>query len=158
MPGPVSHLALGSEGQIVVLSSARERPGAQVTYSLHSYSVNGRLRASQPLVEQPTALAVAEDFVLLGTAQCALHILHLNKLQPAAPPLPMNVPIRSVAVTKERSHVLVGLEDGKLIVVGSGKPLEVRSNQFARKLWRASSRRITQVSSGETEYRPAEGR
>ena len=51
----------------------------QVTYSLHLYSVNGRQRASLPLVEQPTALAVTEDFVLLGTAQCALHILHLNK-------------------------------------------------------------------------------
>ncbi|XP_054549725.1 neurobeachin-like protein 2 isoform X3 [Talpa occidentalis] len=153
LPGPVSHLALGSEGQIVVQSSARERLGAQVTYSLHLYSVNGRLRASLPLVEQPTALAVTEDFVLLGTAQCALHILHLNKLLPAAPPLPMKVPIRSVAVTKEHSHVLVGLEDGKLIVVGAGQPSEVRSSQFARKLWR-SSRRISQVSSGETEYKP----
>ncbi|XP_060018110.1 neurobeachin-like protein 2 isoform X5 [Lagenorhynchus albirostris] len=124
LPGPVSHLALGSEGQILVQSSARERLGAQVTYSLHLYSVNGRLRASLPLVEQPTALAVTEDFVLLGTAQCALHILHLNKLLPAAPPLPMKVPVRSVAVTKERSHVLVGLEDGKLIVVGAGQPSE----------------------------------
>ncbi|KAG8521528.1 Neurobeachin-like protein 2 [Galemys pyrenaicus] len=157
LPGPVSHLALGSEGQIVVQSSARERLGAQVTYSLHLYSVNGRLRASLPLVEQPTALAVTEDFVLLGTAQCALHILHLHKLLPAAPPLPMKVPIRSVSVTKEHSHVLVGLEDGKLIVVGAGQPSEVRSSQFARKLWR-SSRRISQVSSGETEYKPGEAR
>lgn len=104
LPGPVSHLALGSEGQIVVQSSTRERLGAQVwergaqsrdrwldsvladtsgffqvTYALHLYSVNGKLRASLPLVEQPTALAVTEGFVLLGTAQCALHILHLNK-------------------------------------------------------------------------------
>ncbi|XP_045434738.1 neurobeachin-like protein 2 isoform X2 [Pipistrellus kuhlii] len=158
LPGPVSHLALGSEGQIVVQSSARERLGAQVTYALHLYSVNGRLRASLPLGEQPTALAVTEDFALLGTAQCALHILHLNKLLPAAPPLPMKVPIRSMAVTKERSHVLVGLEDGKLIVVGAGQPSKVRSGQFARKLWRSSSRRISQVSSGETEYRPEEAR
>lgn len=51
----------------------------QVTYALHLYSVNGKLRTSLPLVEQPTALAVTEGFVLLGTAQCALHILHLNK-------------------------------------------------------------------------------
>nr|XP_019579571.1 PREDICTED: neurobeachin-like protein 2 isoform X4 [Rhinolophus sinicus] len=157
LPGPVSHLALGSEGQIVVQSSTRERLGAQVTYALHLYSVNGKLRTSLPLVEQPTALAVTEGFVLLGTAQCALHILHLNNLLPAAPPLPMKVPIRSVAVTKEHSHVLVGLEDGKLIVVGAGQPSEVRSSQFARKLWR-SSRRISQVSSGETEYKPAEAR
>ncbi|XP_030792221.1 neurobeachin-like protein 2 isoform X2 [Rhinopithecus roxellana] len=157
VPGPIFHLALGSEGQIVVQSSAWERPGAQVTYSLHLYSVNGKLRASLPLAEQPTALTVTEDFVLLGTAQCALHILQLNTLLPAAPPLPMKVAIRSVAVTKERSHVLVGLEDGKLIVVGAGQPSEVRSSQFARKLWR-SSRRISQVSSGETEYNPADAR
>ncbi|XP_021112606.1 neurobeachin-like protein 2 isoform X4 [Heterocephalus glaber] len=157
LPGPVSHLGLGPEGQIVVQSSTWERPGAQVTHALHLYSVNGKLRASLPLAEHPTALAVTEDFVLLGTAQCTLHILHLNKLLPAAPPLPMKVPIRSVALTKERSHVLVGLEDGKLIVVGAGQPSEVRSSQFARKLWR-SSRRISQVSSGETEYNPCEAR
>lgn len=157
LPGPISHLALGAEGQIVVQSSACERPGAQVTYSLHLYSVNGRLRASVTLTEQPTALTVAEDFVLLGTAQCSLHILHLNKLRPAVPPLPMKVPVHSVSVTKERSHVLVGLEDGKLIVVGAGQPSEVRSSQFARRLWR-SSRRISQVSSGETEYNPGEAR
>ncbi|KAL1782504.1 neurobeachin 2 isoform X2 [Sigmodon hispidus] len=157
LPGPVSHLALGSEGQIVVQSSACERPGAQVAHSLHLYSVNGRLRASLPLTEQPAALTVAGDFVLLGTIQCSLHILHLNKLRPAVPPLPMKVPVRSVSVTKEHSHVLVGLEDGKLIVVGAGQPSEVRSSQFARKLWR-SSRRISQVSSGETEYNPGEVR
>ncbi|KAM5291942.1 neurobeachin-like protein 2 [Ctenodactylus gundi] len=157
LPGPVSHLALGAEGQIVVQSSSWERPGAQVTYSLHLYSVNGNLRASLPLAERPTALAVTEDFVLLGTAQCALRILHLNKLLPAAPPLPMKVPVLCVTVTKERSHALVGLEDGKLIVVGAGQPSEVRSSQFARKLWR-SSRRISQVSSGETEYNPGDAR
>ncbi|KAM4821388.1 neurobeachin-like protein 2 [Thomomys bottae] len=157
LPGPVSHLALGSEGQIVVQSSARERPGAQPVDSLHLYSVNGRLRASRALAEQPTALTVTEDFVVLGTAQCALHFLHLDGLHPAAPPLPMRVPVRSVAVTKERSHVLVGLDDGKLIVVGAGQPSEVRGGQFARKLWR-SSRRVSRVSSGETEYNPGEAR
>uniref|UniRef100_A0A8C0KM69 Neurobeachin-like protein 2 n=1 Tax=Canis lupus dingo TaxID=286419 RepID=A0A8C0KM69_CANLU len=141
LPGPVFHLALGSEGHIVVQSSARER----VTYSLHLYSVNGKLRASLPLVEQQSCPAAESS----GLPPC--------RLLPAAPPLPMKVPIRSVAVTKERSHVLVGLEDGKLIVVGAGQPSEARSSQFARKLWR-SSRRISQVSSGETEYNPGEAR
>jgi len=41
--------------------------------------------------------------------------------------LALRVPVRSVSVTKECSHILVGLEDGKLIVVGAGKPEEVRS-------------------------------
>ncbi|KAJ8776943.1 hypothetical protein J1605_014961 [Eschrichtius robustus] len=90
---------------------------AQVTYSSHLYSVTGRLRASLPSAEQPTALA--------------------------------KVPVRSVAVTQERSHVLVDLEDGKLIVVGAGQPSEVRSCQFARELC---------LSPGETEYKPGEAR
>ena len=43
-------------------------------------------------------------------------------------PLALKVPVRSVSVTKECSHILVGLDDGKLIVVGSGKPEQVRSH------------------------------
>lgn len=69
----------------------------------------------------------------------------------------MRVPVHSVSVTKEKSHILVGLEDGKLIVVGAGQPAEVRPGQFHRRLWR-STRRISQVSAGETEYNPAEGK
>lgn len=41
-------------------------------------------------------------------------------------PLAMRMPIHCVCVTKEYSHILVGLEDGKLIVVGVGKPAEVK--------------------------------
>lgn len=38
----------------------------------------------------------------------------------------MRLPIHCVSITKEHSHILVGLEDGKLIVVGVGKPAEVK--------------------------------
>ena len=55
---------------------------------------------------------------------------HVPSLRAAVPPVPMRVPVRSVSVTKEKSHILVGLEDGKLIVVGAGQPAEVsRSSQ-----------------------------
>ncbi|NWI56296.1 NBEL2 protein, partial [Calyptomena viridis] len=81
----------------------------------------------------------------------------LCSLRAAVPPVPMKVPVHSVSVTKEKSHILVGLEDGKLIVVGAGQPAEVRPGQFHRRLWR-STRRISQVSAGETEYNPSEGR
>lgn len=50
-----------------------------------------------------------------------------DSLDAAVTPLALKVPVRSVSVTKECSHILVGLEDGKLIVVGAGKPEEVRS-------------------------------
>lgn len=49
-----------------------------------------------------------------------------DSLDAAVAPLALKVPVRSVSVTKECSHILVGLEDGKLIVVGAGKPEEVR--------------------------------
>uniref|UniRef100_A0A8B9SQK2 Neurobeachin-like protein 2 n=1 Tax=Anas platyrhynchos TaxID=8839 RepID=A0A8B9SQK2_ANAPL len=63
----------------------------------------------------------------------------------------MRLPIHCISVTKEYSHILVGLEDGKLIIVGVGKPAEMRSGQLSRKLW-GSSKRLSQISSGETEY------
>lgn len=50
-----------------------------------------------------------------------------DSLEALVTPLALKVPVRSVSVTKEYSHILVGLEDGKLIVVGAGKPEEVRT-------------------------------
>lgn len=50
----------------------------------------------------------------------------LDSLDALVAPLALKVAVRSVSVTKECSHILVGLEDGKLIVVGAGKPEEVR--------------------------------
>lgn len=52
----------------------------------------------------------------------------VSSLSPAITPLPMKVPVHCVSVTKENSHILVGLDDGKLIVVGAGQPLEVRTD------------------------------
>ncbi|NXK89668.1 NBEL2 protein, partial [Formicarius rufipectus] len=93
--------------------------------ALHLYSVNGKLLASEPLEQEVTAMCVTEGFVVLGTAQCGLEIRELHSLRAAVPPVPMRVPVHSVSVTKEKSHILVGLEDGKLIVVGAGQPAEV---------------------------------
>ncbi|NWT62315.1 NBEL2 protein, partial [Erythrocercus mccallii] len=97
----------------------------QERFALHLYSVNGKLLSSVPLDREVTAMCLTEDFVVLGTSGCGLEIRELQSLRVAVPPVPMRVPVRSVSVTKERSHVLVGLEDGKLIVVGAGQPAEV---------------------------------
>uniref|UniRef100_A0A8C3S1W5 Neurobeachin-like protein 2 n=1 Tax=Chelydra serpentina TaxID=8475 RepID=A0A8C3S1W5_CHESE len=150
LPATVSNLAVGLEGQIIVQTTVDK-------FALHLYSVNGKHLSSVPLEEQVTALCVTEEFVVLGTMQCSLQILGLQSLQAAVLPMPMKVPVHSVSVTKEKSHILVGLEDGKLIVVGAGQPSEVRTGQFHRRLWR-STRRISQVSSGETEYNPPESK
>ncbi|KAM6967984.1 neurobeachin-like protein 2 [Aplochiton taeniatus] len=153
--GQISGLQVGMEGHIVAQSALEGCAVGKGKYSLHVYSVNGCLLASVSLEEKGTALYLVPDFVILGTLQGHLQIRELHSLKLAVTPLALKVPVRSVSVTKENSHILVGLEDGKLIVVGAGKPEEVRSGQFSRRLW-GSTRRITQVSSGETEYNPTE--
>uniref|UniRef100_A0A8C6XDF5 Neurobeachin-like protein 2 n=1 Tax=Naja naja TaxID=35670 RepID=A0A8C6XDF5_NAJNA len=155
LPVTISNLVVGHEGQIVVQTIVEGR--TPLKFALHLYSVNGKHLSSVPLEEQVTSMCVTEDFVVLGTLQCLLQIRDLQRLKLAIPSLIMKVPIHSVSVTKEKSHILVGLEDGKLIVVGAGQPSEVSASQFHRRLWR-STRRISQVSSGETEYHPTESK
>uniref|UniRef100_A0A3B3CRJ3 Neurobeachin-like protein 2 n=1 Tax=Oryzias melastigma TaxID=30732 RepID=A0A3B3CRJ3_ORYME len=149
VPMQISQLQVGMEGHIVVQTSQKGK------YSIYVYSVNGCLLSSFTMEEQITAVHLVSEYVILGTLQGGLHIRDLY-LDALVTPLALRVPVRSVSVTKECSHILVGLEDGKLIVVGAGKPEEqVRSGQFSRRLW-GSTRRISQVSSGETEYNPIE--
>uniref|UniRef100_A0A665U7R1 Neurobeachin-like protein 2 n=1 Tax=Echeneis naucrates TaxID=173247 RepID=A0A665U7R1_ECHNA len=152
-PAQISELQVGMEGHIVVQTSLAERSNRK--YSIYVYSVNGCLLSSSIMEEQVTTLHLVSEYVILGTMQGSLHIRDLFSLDALITPLALMVPVRSVSVTKGCSHILVGLEDGKLIVVGAGKPEEVRSGQFSRRLW-GSTRRISQVSSGETEYIPTE--
>uniref|UniRef100_A0A8C7K909 Neurobeachin-like protein 2 n=1 Tax=Oncorhynchus kisutch TaxID=8019 RepID=A0A8C7K909_ONCKI len=142
LPARVTELQVGMEGHIVVQTALEGRTAGKEKYSLHVYSVNGCLLSSVSLEEEVTALYLVPEYIILGTQQGNLHIRHLYSLALAVSPLPLKVAVRSVS-------------DGKLIVVGAGKPEDVRSGQFSRRLW-GSTRRISQVSSGETEYNPTE--
>uniref|UniRef100_A0A674B7R4 Neurobeachin-like protein 2 n=1 Tax=Salmo trutta TaxID=8032 RepID=A0A674B7R4_SALTR len=154
LPSRVTGLQVGMEGHIVAQTALEGHTAGKEKYSLHVYSVNGCLLSSVSLEEEVTALYLVPEYIILGTRQGNLHIRDLYSLALAVS-LPLKVAVRSVSVTRESSHILVGLQDGKLIVVGAGKPQEVRSGQFSRRLW-GSTRRISQVSSGETEYNPTE--
>ncbi|KAJ0000349.1 hypothetical protein NQD34_012191 [Periophthalmus magnuspinnatus] len=157
VPTHISELQVGMEGHIVVQTSVEECSYRKGRYLVHVYSVNGCLLATLLVDEQVTALHLMNEYVIMGTVKGTLHIRHLHSLEAAVAPMALKVPVRSVSVTKECSHILVGLEDGKLIVVGAGKPEEVRSGQFSRRLW-GSTRRISQVSAGETEYNPSDSK
>ncbi|CAM9697469.1 unnamed protein product [Lampetra planeri] len=152
LPLSVPALALSCEGHVVVYSTLEAKASLKDKHTLHVYSVNGRHLASQGLYEQLTDLCVAGDHVVLGSMQCNLSIRHLHSLEEVTS-LAMRVPVHCVSVTKERSHVLVGLADGKLIFVGVGRAPEIRSGQL-RKLW-GSTKRMSQVSAGETRYNPS---
>ncbi|XP_072116392.1 neurobeachin-like protein 2 isoform X3 [Mobula birostris] len=151
LPMTINNLVIGHEGQVVIQSSRESRASSKDKIFLHLYSVNGKHLASVSMDEQVSAMSIVEEFVVLGTEQCSLHIRDLQSLKSAMQPMVMKVPIHSVSVTKDNSHILVGLNDGKLIVVASGRPSTMRSGQFTRRLW-GSTKRMAQVTFGETEY------
>ncbi|KAK4826633.1 hypothetical protein QYF61_010561 [Mycteria americana] len=134
-PAVLSYLAVGPEGQVVAQTTVGQRACLKDRFALHLYSVNGKHLSSVPLDEEVTAMCLTEEFVVLGTMQCGLEIRDLQSLRAAVPPVPMRVPVHSVSVTKEKSHILVGLEDGKLIVVGAGQPAEVSVDPHPRWRW-----------------------
>ncbi|XP_074857149.1 neurobeachin-like protein 1 isoform X3 [Carettochelys insculpta] len=147
----VPSLALSSEGHIVVHTSIEGKTTLKDKNALHLYSVNGKYLGSESLKEEVSDMCVTGEYIVMGSLQGFLSIRDLYSLNLSISPLAMRLPIRCISVTKEFSHILVGLEDGKLIVVGVGKPAEMRSGQLSRKLW-GSSKRLNQISSGETEY------
>ncbi|XP_072228514.1 neurobeachin-like protein 1 isoform X2 [Leuresthes tenuis] len=146
LPLSILHLAVSWEGHLLVHTCLEGKATLKDKNTLHLYSVNGKHLCSEPLKEQLTDMCVSGEHVVIGSEQGYLSIRDLYSLSLCAEPMAMRVPVRCVSVTKEQSHVLVGLEDGKLIIVGVGKPAEI-----TRKLW-GSSKRLTQISSGETVY------
>uniref|UniRef100_A0A8C2YYB5 Neurobeachin like 1 n=1 Tax=Cyclopterus lumpus TaxID=8103 RepID=A0A8C2YYB5_CYCLU len=149
LPLSILHLAVSWEGHLLVHTCLEGKATLKDKNALHLYSVNGKHLCREPLQEQVTDMCVSGEYVVIGSEQGYLSIpvcVHVG-----ITPMAMRVPVRCVSVTKEQSHVLVGLEDGKLIIVGVGKPAEMRSGQITRKLW-GSSKRLTQISSGETVY------
>uniref|UniRef100_A0AAY4EYE6 Neurobeachin-like protein 2 n=1 Tax=Denticeps clupeoides TaxID=299321 RepID=A0AAY4EYE6_9TELE len=151
LPMSIMHLAVSWEGHLVVHTCVEGKATLKDKNALHLYSVNGKHLGTEALKEQVTDLCVSGEYIVMGSEQGYLSFRDLYSLALCASPMAMRVPIRCVSVTKEQSHVLVGLEDGKLIIVGVGKPAEMRSGQITRKLW-GSNKRLTQISSGETEY------
>uniref|UniRef100_A0A672TVB4 Neurobeachin-like protein 2 n=1 Tax=Strigops habroptila TaxID=2489341 RepID=A0A672TVB4_STRHB len=145
----VPNLAVSWEGHIVVHTSIEGK--TTLKNALHLYSVNGKYLGSETLKEEVSDMCVTGEYIVMGSLQGFLSIRDLYSLSLTISPLAMRLPIHCISVTKEYSHILVGLEDGKLIIVGVGKPAEMRSGQLSRKLW-GSSKRLSQISSGETEY------
>ncbi|XP_069471622.1 neurobeachin-like protein 1 isoform X2 [Ambystoma mexicanum] len=144
----VPNLAVSWDGHIVIHTCIDGKSTLKNKNALHLYSVNGKYLASENLKEQVSDMCVAEEHIVIGSVQGVLSIRDLYSLCLRVSPLAMRAPIHCVSVNKENSHILVGLDDGKLIIVGVGKPAEMRS----RRLWGSSKRR----TSGGTEYNTQE--
>ncbi|XP_069568849.1 neurobeachin-like protein 1 isoform X2 [Brachyistius frenatus] len=151
LPLSILHLAVSWEGHLLVHTCLEGKATLKDKNALHLYSVNGKHLRSEPLKEQVTDMCVSGEHVVVGSEQGYLSVRDLHSLSLRAEPVAMRAPVRCVSVTKDQSQVLAGLQDGKLIIVGAGRPAEMSSGQITRKLW-GSSKRLTQISSGETAY------
>ncbi|XP_077874001.1 neurobeachin-like protein 1 isoform X2 [Ictidomys tridecemlineatus] len=122
----IPNLAISWEGHIVIYSSSEEPTILKDKNALHLFSINGKYLGSEVLKEQISDICIIGEHIITGSLQGFLSIRDLHSLNLSITPLAMRLPIHCVCVTKEYSHILVGLEDGKLIVVGVGKPAEVK--------------------------------
>ncbi|KAK7507554.1 hypothetical protein BaRGS_00001489, partial [Batillaria attramentaria] len=115
-------LCVSDMGQIMLYCTETSALGKTEKHVLHQYSVNGKFLCSRRVVTGVTHMVVAGDNLVLGDSDGQLTVFQLFSLKPLTA-LQLLVPIQCLTVTHGNSHMLVGLKDGKLIIVGvKGKP------------------------------------
>ncbi|XP_076450797.1 neurobeachin-like protein 1 [Babylonia areolata] len=115
-------LMVSDIGQIVLYCTETSMLGKTEKHVLHEYSINGKFLCTRRVVAAVSHMTIAGDHMVLGDMDGQLTIFQLFGLKPLTA-LQLLVPIQCLTVTHGNSHVLVGLRDGKLIIVGvKGKP------------------------------------
>lgn len=115
-------LMVSDMGHIVLYCTETNLLGKMEKHMLHEYSVNGKFLCSRRVVTAVSHMTIAGDHLVLGDMDGQLTIFQLFALKPLTA-LQLLVPIQCLTVTHGNSHILVGLRDGKLIIVGvKGKP------------------------------------
>ena len=108
----VSHLKLSYQGHLVFSGHSKE------VHSLHTFTVNGHELHSASVAHRITSVVTVDDFLMTGdeNGDLMLRDLFTNEVLHS---LPLHLPIQSLCLVTDKSHVLVPLRDGKLVIVGS---------------------------------------
>ncbi|XP_025103761.1 neurobeachin-like protein 1 isoform X2 [Pomacea canaliculata] len=110
-------LVVSDVGQIILYCVETNTLGKIEKHVLHEYSINGKFLCSRRVVAGVGHMVISGDHLVLGDTDGQLTIFHLFALKPLAA-LQLLVPIQCLTITNGNSHILVGLHDGKLIIVG----------------------------------------
>ncbi|VDI12757.1 Hypothetical predicted protein [Mytilus galloprovincialis] len=86
-------------------------------FSLHLYSINGKHLFTEKLMYGLCHMIIKGDHVITGDIQGHLTIKEIFGLR-TVNMFPLHVPIHCLSVTNSNSHILAGIRDGKLIIVG----------------------------------------
>ncbi|XP_021366386.1 neurobeachin-like protein 1 isoform X2 [Mizuhopecten yessoensis] len=86
-------------------------------FSIHLYSINGKHLFAEKLTYGLGHMIVSGEHLITGDTQGNLSVMEIFALK-TLNSLPLHVPIHCIAITTSGSHILVGLRDGKLIIIG----------------------------------------
>ncbi|EDV26958.1 uncharacterized protein TRIADDRAFT_22959 [Trichoplax adhaerens] len=85
-------------------------------YFIHLYSINGRLLTSQQIDRKINTMIVSKHYIITGDAGGAVVIRNDYDLTEEMT-FQLNVPVRCASISSINEHILVGLDDGKLIII-----------------------------------------
>ncbi|KAL5005989.1 hypothetical protein ScPMuIL_017147 [Solemya velum] len=118
-------LALGEMGQIVMHCHEVLQLENKERFTIHQYSVNGKHLWMEQLQWGLGHMVAAGDQLVTGDVAGELTIMNMFGLK-VVNCLPLHVPIQCLALTPGNTHILAGLRDGKLIIVGIKNRSEIR--------------------------------
>ncbi|KAK0040263.1 neurobeachin-like protein 1, partial [Biomphalaria pfeifferi] len=117
-------MAVSDTGQIVLYCVEMEkqtgegRRRQQERHCLHLYSVNGKHLFSEPLTSSLGDMCMSGDHLILGNGSGQLTVMEIFGLRPLTT-MELLLPIQCITLSNGNSHILVGLRDGKLIIIGN---------------------------------------
>ncbi|KAK3582874.1 hypothetical protein CHS0354_012486 [Potamilus streckersoni] len=110
-------LAVDDMGHVIVYCHETLPIDNKEILSLHVYSINGKHLFSEKPSHRLGHMMVKGDYLLTGDTAGVLKIWEIFGLKNLTS-VALLVPIHSLAVTNGNSHILAGLQDGKLIIIG----------------------------------------
>jgi len=111
-PCHVTSLALSEYGNIVVFCKQESNR------ALCRYSINGKLLSKDVKLKEDVAdVLISGEYLVTGGTNGKLEIRQLHSFQ-VVKKMSLLVPIRSVSLARDNTHIFVCLQDGKLIVIG----------------------------------------
>ncbi|EFA75292.1 BEACH domain-containing protein [Heterostelium album PN500] len=111
---PVSKCSISNQGHIVIYS--------QADLVIYLYSINGQLLKSVDTHERLHSIIISRDseYLISGGDKGTVVLRTLYNLK-FAHKLSFDTPINSLAMGSDQKHLMVGLEDGRLLIIAKSK-------------------------------------
>lgn len=88
---------------------------------IYLYSINGGLLKTVDTHERLHSIIISKDseYLITGGERGVVVIRTLFNLKPTNHKLVFGTPIHSLAMASDQKHLMVGLEDGRLLIIAS---------------------------------------